>query len=139
MNNSINNEDFYPNLNSMIKVKIQEVYKTKGLCELSSIISIMFYLALGLLFIYMIKDIIFTSYYFFNLNLLFKFCKILIIISGAIFITSYINKIPKNTYNKSLISLRQLFVLDICNCNSKCNCKNSVLIYLKNQGINLLF
>ena len=43
MNNSINNEDFYPNLNSIIKSKIQEVYKAKGLYELSAILSIIFY------------------------------------------------------------------------------------------------
>lgn len=137
MDNSMKNEDFYTNLNSIIKSKIQEVYKAKRLCELSSILSIIFYFVLGLIFIYILKDIFFTPYYSFNLNLLFKFCKIFIVISGAIFITSYINKIPKDTYNKALISLRELFIMDICNCNSKCNCKNSVLIQLKKQGINL--
>lgn len=137
MNNSMQNEDFYTNLNSIIKSKIQEVYKAKRICELSAILSIIFYSFLGLIFIYMLKDIFFTTYYYFNLNLLFKFCKIFIVLSGAVFITSYINKIPKDTYKKALISLRELFIMDICNCNSKCSCKNSVLIHLKKQGINL--
>lgn len=137
MSNSINNEDFYHNLDPRIKSKIQEVYKAKGGYERLAMASIIFYSIIGLIFIYMFKDIIFTTYYF-DLNLLFKFCKILIVISGVIFITSSINKIRKDIYNEAVISLRKLFVMDICNCISTCNCKNSVIFHLKKQGINLL-
>jgi len=138
MNKSINNEDFYITLNSVIKTKIQEVYKAKKLCELFALVSITFYCIIAFIFIYIFKDIFFTPYYYFNLNLIFNFCKIFIAISGAIFITSYINKIPKANYKKALISLKELLILDVCTCTSKCNCKSSVIINLKKQGINLL-
>lgn len=137
MNNSINNESFYINLLSIIKAKIQEVYKTKRIYKLSVIFSIILYTIQGFVFIYLLRDILFIHNYFFDLNQLFNLCKILIVISGAIFITSYINKIPKDNYTKSLISLKELLTIDVCTCNTKCNCKNSILSYLKKQGINL--
>ncbi|HEY5524223.1 MAG TPA: hypothetical protein VIK26_02680 [Clostridium sp.] len=138
MSNSINNEDFYHTLDPRIKSKIQEVYIAKGGYERLAMASIIIYSIIGLIFIYMFKDIIFTTYYFFTLNSLFQFCKILIVISGAIFITSSINKMRKDIYNKAVISLRKLFVMDICNCNSTCSCKNSLISHLEKQGINLL-
>jgi hypothetical protein len=138
MKTSIISEDFYVNLNSIVKTKIQDIYKAQRLCELLSIVSIIFYLVICFIFIFLLKDIFFKPNYFFDLNLLFDFCKILITLSGAIFITSYINKIPTDNYKKTLNSLKELLILDVCTCNSKCNCKISVIIYLKKQGITVL-
>jgi len=135
---SIINESFYTNLNFVMQAKIHEVYKAHRLCQLFSIISLAFYLIINIIFIYMLKDIFFTSNYIMDLNLLFNLCKIFIVISGAIFITSYINKIPKANYTKAVNSLKELLIMDVCTCNAKCNCKNSVIIFLKKNGINLL-
>lgn len=139
MYKSINVEELYPKLNPRIKEGIEEVYRAKAKYEFLAMISIIIYSIIGLIFFYMFRNIIFEKYHFFNLNSLFDFCKIIIIIGGALFIVSSINNIPKDTYKKAVISLTKLFIMDICDCTSACNCRNLVISDLHKHGINLLY
>ncbi|PRR81130.1 hypothetical protein [Clostridium vincentii] len=138
MYKSINVEELYPQLNPKIKEEIQEVYRAKAKYEFLAMVSVILYSIIGLIFIYMFRNIIFKKHYFFNLNSLFNFCKIIIIIGGALFIVSSINNIPKNAYKKAVISLTKLFIMDICDCTSTCHCRNLVISDLHKHGINLL-
>lgn len=138
MKNLLHREQFYKNLTPVIQGKIIHVLKASKIKNISYKISFFVYCSIGFVFIYYLKKIFFTSKYFYNLDNLFNFTKFIIIINGSILISAYITKTPNENYNKAIISLKNHFLLNICNCKFKCNCKNELVGYFKKQGIDLL-
>jgi hypothetical protein len=138
MEDSFHKQSFYKNLTPIMKEKTIYVLRTAKIKNLSQTISFFAYSSIGLVFIFYFKKEFFNMVFFSSLDNLFTFTKFIIIISGSIFISSYITKTPKENYNKAITSLKNYFIMNICNCRSNCNCRNELIAYLKKQGIDLL-
>ncbi|MDS0527026.1 hypothetical protein NNC19_15135 [Clostridium sp. SHJSY1] len=137
MKNSLLKENFYKNLTPSVQDKFKSLLKAAKIKNASEKISLFIYCTISIIFIYYFKKTFYTVRYFSNLDNVFKFAKFLVIINGSILISTYITKIPKDNYSKAITSFKNVYLLSICNCKLKCNCKTELSAYLKKQGINL--
>lgn len=138
MKDSLMKEDFYKKLDPKIQEKTYTLLKAAKIKNISQKISTFIYCIIGLLFIYFSRNAFFNPKYFSSINNIFNFAKLLTIMGGTILITGYITKTPKENYDKALTSLRNQFLLKICDCKLNCRCKNELNNYLGKQGINII-
>lgn len=138
MNDNIRNQDFYENLNTDVKYRIDNFYNSCIHYKLITKLCIILYCIVTATFFYKFKYVFFTNSNIYDLSSIIYISKNIIILSAAIFIINQILKDSKANLDKAFINLKQCLLMDMCTCTEKCNCRNSLISYFNKQGYNLL-
>lgn len=138
MESALKSQPFYENLNSETKNILDEIIKMKKKNGLVNRVTTYVYIAIGIVFLYFFKDVMFQKNYMINMDTLFFLCKIFVVIGASISITDVFSKKSIKDLEKAKNKLKRNLVFDVCTCHKKCRCKADLIDFLNNYDIKII-
>lgn len=127
MFNDISSQPFWNNLTDDFKSLTNKLIKSYRLAHFVNIVEIITYISILIASIFFYTKLHVSSY----------FVKILVL-GILILILEKTFKPYKSATEKSRQKLQKQFLIEICDCTSRCTCKKDFVDYMKHNGISLL-
>lgn len=133
----ISNETFYKHLTDDTKKRVKNFNKQANIYNYIKILSIISFCIVSFIFIYAFRGIFFFKRGIYTTSAMIHYTEHLIIFSLIVYSIGQISKLFENNLHKSSALFKSYLLRDLCSCSDKCNCRNSLINFYKNNGYDI--